>query len=148
MCLGAAVGGRATPAACGEQDDAGGDVLSKQEWIAAADAICVELNDRLAEIPEPETLEILAATGDEVNQLARDAIGELRALEPSPEEQDDVAELLDAFDALVDAGDEFVGAAADGEPPAELLRTMDAAADTAERLAADYGLEVCLLSPQ
>jgi hypothetical protein len=49
---------------------------------------------------------------------------------------------------LVDAGDEFVDAAADGEPPDAVFRTMAEAADNAERLSADDGLEVCLLSPE
>ena len=63
---------------CGSDDD-GADTLTKQEWIVAADSICVALNEELEPIPEPQSAEEIAETGAEVAEISRTRLSELRA---------------------------------------------------------------------
>ena len=71
-------------AACGSDDDADGDGarLTKTAFIAKADAICQEANDRIDAIPEPQTTEELAQLGRQVLDIAREQLARLQALRP------------------------------------------------------------------
>jgi hypothetical protein len=140
-------------AGCGGDDDSEG--MTKEEWVAAADAICVDMDAELAPIPEPQTPEEIADAGEQAAQITRNGISELRALNPPEGDDVVVSELLDSFDALVDVGAEFTQAAAAAgsleEMSAEvetLFRELEAANENARQLAEDYGLKQCFANQE
>lgn len=141
-------------ASCGGDDD-GGDTLTKQEWTVAADSICVELNEQLEPIPEPQTAEEMVATGAEVAEISRTSLRELRALVPAEQDQEAVNEILDAYEELVDVGEEFLRAAAAANWPEEasaevaaLFDELEQATETAQELSEGYGLQECFLATE
>jgi hypothetical protein len=141
-------------ASCGGDDD-GGDTLTKQEWTVAADSICVELNEQLEAIPEPQTAEEMVATGAEVAEISRTSLRELRALVPAEQDQEVVNEILDAYEELIDVGEEFLQAAAAANWPEEaseevaaLFDELEQATETAQELSEGYGLQECFLATE
>lgn len=138
--------------ACGDDDEAT-DSLTKAEWIEAADEICIELDQELAEIPEPESPEEMGETGLEVVAITAAKFEELRALEPPEGEEEAVAEILDAFDLVAETGGEFTQVAAETDWPEEqsaeaeaLFMDLEEATVNAEQLSASYGLQECFAS--
>jgi len=134
-------------AGCGSDDS---DTMSKQEWIAAADAICVDMNAQLEGISEPQTIEEMAAAQSQVEDVWRTGLADLEGLGLPSDDEEAAAEVIDAFDVLVNASfewsDAFVEAGAIDEMSPEveaLFREFDAASADAARLAGAYGLENC-----
>ena len=134
-------------AGCGSDD---GDTMSKQEWVAAAAAICVDMNAQLEGISEPQTIEELAAAQSQVEDVWRTGLADLEGLGLPSDDQEAAAEVIDAFDVLVNASfewsDAFVEAGELDEMSPEveaLFRELDAASADAARLAGAYGLENC-----
>lgn len=122
----------------------GGDRLSKEEYIAAADAICAEANasiDALAE-PTEETFDEYIAKAEEIS---REQLDKLRALKPPA---DDEATLNRAYDLVEQQIALAVGAseALKSQDQAEIDR-ISAEIDTlnaeADKIANDYGLKEC-----
>ncbi len=89
-------------AACGGDDAGGGEALTKAEWIAAADAICVGVDEELGLIPEPQTPEEMGEAGVRVWEIHRAGLAELRALTPPEGDEAAVEGILDAAEAWLD----------------------------------------------
>ena len=143
-------------AACG--DDGGGESLSKEDFIAQADAICADHGTQLdaifeeafAEVDETDMDDPQAAAQQYAGVVAdsepvmRDQVEALRALEPPEADADELNSQLDALDAAVT---EFVdltedGAAGDEAALAAIESDVDPFAAVNER-AFEYGLRVC-----
>lgn len=135
-------------AACGGDGEAG--ALTKAEWVAAANGICVEMFRELDSIPEPETQGEAGEAGIRVTEIHRAALADLRALEPPAGEQARVAQILDAAQAVIEWGSEFTEALAAGEEDraGELLAEGERLVDEADGLFGDYGLQDCLESEE
>jgi hypothetical protein len=135
-------------ASCGDDDPDGGgvEILTKPEWIAAADAICVDMFRELDQIPEPQTLEESYELGERSIEIQRAALAELGALTPPEGDEAAVEEILDAHEALVDWGEEMIGSfgAGDQETTFELHADAERLAQEADQLMNDYGLRECL----
>ncbi len=122
----------------------GGDRLSKEEYIAAADAVCAEANasiDALAE-PTEETLDEYLAKAEEISRAQLD---KLRALKPPA---DDEATLNRAYDLVEQQIALAVGAseALKSQDQAEIDRIsaeIDKLNAEADKIANDYGLKEC-----
>jgi hypothetical protein len=134
-------------AGCGSDD---GDTMTRQEWVAAADAICVEMNTQLEGISEPQTIDEIAAAQSQVEDVWRAGLADLKGLALPSDDEEAAAQVIDAFDVLVSAsvewGDAFVAAGEMEEMSPEveaLFRELDAASADAVRLAGSYGLEHC-----
>lgn len=132
---------------CGSDD---GDTMSKQEWVAAADAICVDMTEQLEGISEPQTIEEMAAAQSQVEDVWRTGLADLEGLGLPSDDEEAAAEVIDAFVVLVDASfewsDAFVEAGAIDEMSPEveaLFRELDTASAEATRRAEAYGLENC-----
>ena len=107
-------------AGCGDDDDGGEpEALTKAGWTEAADAICVELDEELAEIPEPQSPQEMGETGAKVVAITDAKFEELRALPPPDGEEEAVEEILDAFNLVTETGEDFTQAAADANWPEE-----------------------------
>lgn len=122
----------------------GGDRLSKEEYIAAADAICAEANSSIDALGEPteETFDDYITKAEEIS---REQLDKLRALKPPA---DDEATLNRAYDLV----EQQIALAVKAS---EALKNQDQAAiekasaeiDTlnaeADKIANDYGLKEC-----
>ncbi len=132
-------------AACGGDEAGGGAAPTQQEWIAAADAICTELNEKLALIREPQTPEETGESGARAVEIYRTGLTELRALTPPEGDEAAVDEILDAFEAAVDWAEEFTEAFAAGDEAkaTELYAEGERLDEESRRLAESYGLQEC-----
>jgi len=137
----------AAVAACGGDDAGGVEAPTKAEWIAAADAICAEDNAELALIPEPQTPEEMGEAGVRATEIQRAGLAEVRALIPPEGDEAAIEEILDAVEAVIDWGAEFIEAVAAGDEAkaGELLHGEgERLTEEAIQLAKDYGLQECL----
>lgn len=133
---------------CGSDD--GGGSLTKEEWIASADAICAEMIAQEEEIPEPQSVEEMVAASEQFFEITRSGIDELKDL-GAPDGDDGTAdEIVAAFEDLADAGDAFIEAVAESgsldEMSAEAeaaFRDLEATQQQAKELAEGYGLTGC-----
>lgn len=134
-------------AGCGGDD---AETLTKQEWLASAEAICDQMSAQEDEIPEPETLDEMAVALDQVVEISENGIDELKALSAPDGDEDVVDGIIEAFEALTAAGVAFGDAvAATGSldemtPEVEAaFRDLEAAQQQAEETAVAYGLTGC-----
>ena len=136
--------------ACGGDDDDGGggdgDALTKAEYIAEADEICQDnLDDgNDLEVPEEGDVEGLARYLDEAVDIFEETRDRFEALHPPADAQEVHEGQLSQLDAAVDLLSDAQAAAEDGDlqGAAELVANVDYD-ETADQLAAEYGLEVC-----
>ena len=133
---------------CGSDD--GGGAPTKEEWIASADAICADMMAQEEEIPEPQSVEEMVAASEEVFEITRAGIGELKDLGAPEGDESAVAEIVAAFEDLVDAGDAFIDAVAESgsldEMSAEAedaFRDLESAQQQAKETAESYGRTGC-----
>jgi hypothetical protein len=142
-------------AACGDDS---GDPLSKEDFIAQADAICADHGTQLdaifeeafAEVDETDLDDPEAAAQQYAGVVAdsepvmRDQVEALRALEPPEADADELQSQLDDLDAAVTEFVDLVeaGAAGDEEALAAIESDVDPFAAVNER-AFEYGLQVC-----
>jgi hypothetical protein len=124
----------ATIAACG-----GSDAPTREEYIADADAICQQADADLETVAKdqfgttpPSRQQLAQFTEDEVIPNIEDQLAELRELEPPEGDEDQVAEIYDTLDQGVQ---EFKADPNFESPPQAIAE--------ANRLAEEYGLEVC-----
>jgi hypothetical protein len=133
-------------AGCGDGDDA----LTKEEWLASAEAICVGMNAQEDEIPEPQTLEEMAGALERIAEITGEGIDDLKAL-PAPDgDEENVAGIVAAFEALTAAGVAFgdavveAGSLDEMTPEVEAaFRDLEMAQQQAQEAATDYGLTGC-----
>lgn len=149
-------------AACG-----GDATLSKDEYIAQADAICADANTRFdairvefANLPEPSNVEgfaepLVADFVDQFTTVLEEQVSDVRAL-PAPEGDEDVlAAMYDDLEAVARAIRQLAAAAAAGDVEAieQLtsqedqghagLRVVATAFSDLDIRAREYGLTVC-----
>ena len=150
----------AMTASCGGGGGGGsGTALSKEDFIAQADAICTKHDDEFASEVEPTFPNVdptSANTPDEAlkefeeplnatQELRSRQVDELRTLRPPEEFQEQWDTVLSFLDASV----EELGRAADavGEADREAMAAAFAdgqeGSDEADRIARDYGFKVC-----
>jgi hypothetical protein len=110
-------------AACGGNGD--GERLSQEEWIAEADAICAQANEDVEALEEPTALDEIAAFTEEASGISRDALADLRALQPPEDDETTVDEMLDLVERQIEIGEQIGEAAEEGDQ------------DEVERLAAE-----------
>jgi hypothetical protein len=136
-------------AACGSNDGANGDTqsarLTKEEYIAQADAICQEANAEIDAVPEPESTEELAEYGEQVVEIGREQLDRLRALRPPEADEETINGAYDLLDQQLAIADDLIAAAREGdlEQVQELLAQGEQLNEQADQIANDYGLTEC-----
>ncbi|HVY60925.1 MAG TPA: hypothetical protein VHF22_04695, partial [Planctomycetota bacterium] len=120
----------AATAACG--GDGGSGELSREEYVAQADAICERTNEREAALGDaPSSLPVLGDYLEKQKELAEDQLTALRALDPPQELEAQVDEAYGLLDQVVGKIDEAVAAAQAGD-----VATLTAVGGEAQKLAA------------
>ena len=145
-------------AGCWGDGDGGGDRLTKSEFIAKADSICKEANEKIPTPPDEirnidptkldATDEQLDAFGnylDDIVGVFRDEVDELREVNPPADLEDKYDSVLATLDEAVNELDEAAAAAkdADRDKLKEKLAESDEHGDEADKLGKELGLTVC-----
>ena len=134
-------------AACGGDDSSGGssEPLTKAEFIAAADAICTEADEKNNALPEPTSIDDAIEVLEDGLAIFEEQLEALQALTPPEADRaqiDRSEELLGQVNSTIaDAADAF--ADDDLQGGQELLDGLDAVGTELDQIAADYGLEAC-----
>jgi hypothetical protein len=134
-------------AGCGGDDDDSGGTLSKEAYIAKADAICEEANQR-------ETKSGVPAGGLEIDDPRvqrsmvaglRDTLADLRELEAPEGDEARVAKITSSLEQVLTArNNQFRAArASDGPAQAEAERDFFTASQDLGAIAGSYGLTHC-----
>ena len=125
---------------CGEDEEASPlaqPAVSKPRYIAAGDQICAEGDRELRregkDLARAGTAELTAAVEDEIIPLLETRIADLRALEPPPGDEEEVAEIYDAAERSLDRIRQ--------DP--ELVERAEEVFEPASRLASRYGFSDC-----
>jgi hypothetical protein len=129
-------------AACGGD---GGERLSKAEWIEQADAICARASEDVEALTEPTKLDEIPEFTDTASEISRDALSDLRALQPPEEDQTTVDEMLDLVEQQIEIGEQIGEAAEDGDQDEvqRLADETDPIENEADEKARQYGLNDC-----
>ncbi len=122
--------------------------LTKAEYLKQADLICARFDSQLDGLPEPNTLEELAAMAAEAKPIAEAGVERLRMLEPPAELEKQVEAWLELNDANVDAIGRLQEAAETGKETAVQQVAAEATDNEtkADALAAEIGLDDCAAS--
>jgi hypothetical protein len=135
-------------AGCGGGDDdssAGEPSLSKEEFIAKADAVCKRGNKRVEiafgeflnenkDIKRPEPSDYEGLVGDVLVPSVKQEIEEVRALDAPDGDEGEIDEMITALEEGVETAE---------DNPKAVTASSDAVFGIASRLAGEYGLEVC-----
>jgi hypothetical protein len=129
--------------ACG--DDGGGEALSRDEYVAAADELCSDFAEQGEALTEPETVDDVADLLTESIRLGESMSSKFAALQPPAEAEQVHASLRAALDggveklrdavAAIEAGD-VDGMTSAVEEAVEIGQSSDEAAKA-------FGFEVC-----
>jgi len=132
-------------AGCGGGGSGGGDRLTKEEYIAQADAICKATEEKLDALAEPTSKEEFASFLEEGLGLSEGQLDDLRALNPPEADEATLEEAYSLVEQQLDVIRQMVDAVkADDEAAVqELITQGDALNDQADQIAADYGLKEC-----
>jgi hypothetical protein len=130
------------PVACGGDDDDASDV-TKEEFIANADAICKASNDKIGELftdlPDDTTSEQAAQlTIGKALPIFRDQVDQLRELDLPAADADDLEQLWDDLDASTDELEQQL----EDDPETAFSEDFDPFADES-KTATDYGMTQC-----
>ena len=130
-------------AGCGGDDSssttsgASGAPLSKEDWIAQADAICKAGNQKTNQAAaqqfgnsQPSESDIQQFTAQVLVPTVRDELDQIRALTPPEGDEDQVNAIIDAASQAADQAEQDPSSA-------------QTAFDQADQLAKSYGLKVC-----
>lgn len=100
----------------------GDDSLSRAEWAAQANAICLETLKQVEALGRPSTSDDYLRVTPDANELGREAIDRLRELKAPGEIADDAEAMIDGYENTVEQQDivyRGLRAQRDGtEPPA------------------------------
>jgi hypothetical protein len=132
------------PGPSGNGDETSGP-LTKEEFIARADEICQETENRIQALEPPTTTNDLDDYAAAIGEISDDGIGELRALKPPPEDAQVIRQLIANIEKSVELLPEYAQAAQSQD--ATRFRQVEAQlqeiADQSVLLARDYGFEHC-----
>jgi hypothetical protein len=79
----------------------GEDALTRGEWAAQANAICLETLEQVEALGRPATSDDYLRVTPEANRLGRDALERLRDLEAPGEIEQDASEMIDGYEESI-----------------------------------------------
>jgi hypothetical protein len=140
FCIALGITAAIVIAGCG-----GDDRLTREEFVSEAEAICEEFDQRLEDVPDPESADDVERYVDEARPVIEDGLGELRALQPPEELEEQWDELMDRNDEALEVLDDLSEAAASADEARLQEISEEASRQDAEtdRMARAIGLENC-----
>jgi hypothetical protein len=140
LCIALGVTTATFVAGCG-----GDDRLTREEFVSEAEAICEEFDQRVEDVPDAESADDVERYVDELRPVIEDGLGELRALQPPEELEEQWNELMDKNDEALEVLDDLSQAAASADEARLQEISEEASRQDAEtdRMARAIGLENC-----
>jgi hypothetical protein len=80
----------------------GEDSLTRSEWTAQANAICLDTLKKIEALGRPATSDDYLRVTPEANELGRDALEQLRDLKAPGEIDDDAEEMIKGYEESID----------------------------------------------
>lgn len=146
LCLPAAfVAAAVLLAACG--DDAGGERLSKADFIATADPICRDALAAAGRIAEPASREEIDAAFAELDAIFDRMLDDLRGLRPPADDEEAIEEMYGKIDEIVTLSGELLKAE-DEETFQRLEPQITQLESEVVAIATDYGFTACGLEEE
>ena len=123
----------------------GGDPLSKEEFIAQADAICAEAEEEIADMERPTNPDQIDSFVQQARELTENTLEQLRELDPPEADAEQLEQMLDAIQRAVDQLLALAEAAKtnDTQAIADASREVQEATETSREIASEYGFEKC-----
>lgn len=123
----------------------GGDPLTKEDFLAQADAICAEAEERIEDLERPTNPEQIDGFVQQARELTENTLERLRELEPPEADADQIERMLDAIQRAVDQLPALAEAAKtnDTQAIADASREVQEATETSREIASEYGFEKC-----
>ena len=140
-----AIAGAALALASGCGGGDGDETPEPTDFTSQADAVCLETQLKLQQLPQPTTVPELGEFAKRFTPIAREQIAALSKLEPPAAQRAQFTRFLDGLRDAARAIDRL-GAAARARNEArvqQLLRGSERANALTSRLARDLGLTVC-----
>ena len=129
---------------CGDDGaDEAAEPLDEDEFIEQFDEVCIETDEALDDLPEPENYNDLVELSEEAIEIATEGLDALREITPPEDLAGDVDDLLDLIEARTDLFEDLRDAAEntdDGEINNVLASGMDLEEEVNE-IAQDLDLE-------
>lgn len=122
--------------------------LTRQEFTSQAEQICVDYTKKIGDLPVPTDLAGLAQQGERAVALEQEELEKLRALNPPPEQADQVNQMLDSIEQAIGDGHDLIDAARIGHRDAvnEAVKSLQGHLETANELAKDLDLGTCAIT--
>lgn len=121
------------------------DRLTREDFIAAADAICDEIEERTKDLEVPRTPPEIQEFVTEARSAIRDLVAQIRDLRPPEEDEEAIGRFLDDLEGAADLLPDIAEASEsrDIARVGELVRTLQEKAGAAGEFARDYGFDSC-----
>lgn len=118
-------------------------------YLERAEQVCQEANEAVEAEPQPAEISAVPTYVDQLLELARTTVAEIRALEPPEEDRDEIrSKVLEPLEADIAAGEEYaaqVRAAAEANDGATLTRLIQEVPETTAdvEFMREYGFVQC-----
>ncbi|MDP9069167.1 MAG: hypothetical protein M3N53_12595 [Actinomycetota bacterium] len=121
------------------------DGLSKEEFIAQADAICEAADEKTRELEPPKSPDALTEFVVEAQEITAQLLSDLRELQPPEEDRAVIDTMLSKIEEAMSYLPQIRDAAQkrDLQEVSRLGEELQAAASEANETAREYGLERC-----
>ena len=122
--------------------------LTRAEFTSRAEQICTSYTKQISSLPVPSDLAGLAQQGERAVGLEQQELQELRALNPPPEQADQVNDMLDAIEQAIADGHDLIDAARVGKRKAvnDAVSSLQGHLETANELAKELDLGTCAIT--
>ena len=121
------------------------DKLTRHEFAQKADAICADYNEQTAKLENPKSYDEIVAYAQKLEQLAGDAVGKFKALNPPDDERANWKAFARNGDQLVAAAKQLeqAGKKKDTAALARILTQSRKRSDESHRIGAAMGAPAC-----
>ena len=139
-----ALGVTALVAGCGG-GGGGGERLTKEQYIAQADAICKAADGKIQELGEPESLDDLAALAGQAVTIGKDELSRLQALQAPAADEATLNKAYDLIGRQLDLAKQIAAAAKEGDQ-VKIQKLIDEGTplqNEANQIAKSYGMKEC-----
>lgn len=118
---------------------------AKDDFIAAADGVCREADERIAGIERPRGEKGVRAYVQQAEEISADLVADLRELEPPEGDEATIDRMIDGLDRVTNLLGPLVQATVDrdAEELEELQQEVQQVTDDVSEVAQSYGFEVC-----
>ena len=118
---------------------------SKEDFIAAADDVCREADERIAEIGGPRGEDGVREYVEQAKEISSDLVADLRELEPPDGDEAAAGEVIAGLERATELLEPLAQATIDrnADEAEELQQAIEQLTDDVNEAAESYGFEVC-----